>query len=173
MDNKGKDKDPCSSTVITMTTNSSTNSNNTNANTNTRLERQRSCGGYAGTSGIGQPPGPYRGPSTESQQSRVSLRVPGSLTATPLLGHKNNNSATPSRTGTSIVHQLTHQYSDSTTGGTRSDNNLPIHPSKREKFKWSGVIVSFDADSVKIENDVNGAPPGIKTIGKEVHFIHT
>ncbi|CAG7722711.1 unnamed protein product, partial [Allacma fusca] len=181
------------------------------------LKRQKSHGGYAGRGGGGSSsaaaaavvinaaaatavmttgagaPGPFRGPSTDSQQSRVSLQVPpapgGSLAGTPLLppktyrgrvtGVNNNNSNGPHTSSNIMGHggpptvavPLVHQYSDTTTGGTRSDNNVVTGPggtgTKRETFKWSGVIVSFDADSVKIENEVNGAPPGIKTIGKE------
>ncbi|CAL8147880.1 unnamed protein product [Orchesella dallaii] len=110
-----------------------------------KLQRQKSCGGVGtgATSGAA----PFRGPSTDSQQSKQSLPLPGcsggSVTATPLLNRKTFNP----------------QHSDST-GGSRVD--------KKETFKWSGVTVSFDAESVKIENEVNGAPPGIKKIGKEV-----
>lgn len=116
-----------------------------------KLQRQKGVGGIAGSLGF---VGPQRGPSTESQQSKCSLPVlSGSLTASPLL-HRPHHAQT-----------VTHQHSDST-GGTRSEN-------KREIFKWSGVTVSFDAESVKIENEVNGAPPGIKKLGKEVLTIFT
>ena len=153
------------------------------SSTKSRLKRQPNCGGFdealtsipatvalldegslppAATSSSGHCRGPLRGPSSDSQQSRNSLQVPGSLTTTPLVQHR----TMVGKRGASNGSQLVHQYSDSTTGGTRSDNNTT--GSKRERFKWSGVVVSFDADSVKIENEVNGAPPGIKTIGKEV-----
>lgn len=110
-----------------------------------RLQRQKSCGGVGAGGSLGS--APFRGPSTDSQQSKQSLPLPGcsvSVAATPLLSRKNP------------------QHSDSGTGGSKFD--------KRETFKWSGVTVSFDAESVKIENEVNGAPPGIKKIGKEVRF---
>ena len=131
--------------------------------TKSKLKRQKNYGGFEnppeeGSGAVVAPhSGPLRGPSTESQQSRNSLQVPGSLTTTPLVQKK-------PATGNGS-QALIHQYSDSTTGGTRSENNMG---SKRERFNWSGVVVSFDADSVKIENEVNGAPPGIKAIGKEV-----
>lgn len=132
-----------------------------------KLQRQKSCGGV-GTGGGSLGNAPFRGPSTDSQQSKQSLPLPGcsgmsGAAGTPLLSRKNTNS----NNNNNHHHPPQHQHStgcqhnsDSGTGGSKVD--------RRETFKWSGVTVSFDAESVKIENEVNGAPPGIKTIGKEV-----
>lgn len=112
-----------------------------------KLQRQKGLGG------IGNVPPPPRGPSTESQQSKCSLTLPpgtGSVSESPLLNRAQEQHHHHSQT-------IRHQHSD--TSGTKSD--------KREILKWSGVTVSFDADSIKIENEVNGGPPGIK---KEVNF---
>lgn len=149
-----------------------------------KLQRQKSQGGVGYGHGGSLGSAPFRGPSTDSQQSKQSLPLPGysggggggaQLTQqqtqhqTPLLSRKNTNSNNNNN------HHRTHSghhyrqhsqgaqpNSDSGTGGSRLD--------RRETFKWSGVTVSFDAESVKIENEVNGAPPGIKKIGKEVGF---
>jgi hypothetical protein len=118
-----------------------------------KLQRQKGVGGI-GNQAIptATTTGPHRGPSLESQQSKCSLSVPpGSRTASPLL----HRQAVP------LIHQQ--PSADSGTGGTHRSE-------RRETFKWSGVTVSFDAESVKIENEVNGGPPGIKKLGKEVQF---
>lgn len=138
-----------------------------------KLQRQKSCGGVGTGGSFGS--APFRGPSTDSQQSKQSLPLPGCSSGgggagqnqTPLLSRKNTN---PNNNNNNRHHhhyqhhrqQSTgaQQHSDSGTGGSRFD--------KRETFKWSGVTVSFDAESVKIENEVNGELPGIKKIGKEV-----
>jgi len=112
-----------------------------------KLQRQK---------GIAETPlGGVGGPSVDSQQSKNSLSVPlasSTTTTTP-------SSCRRHHVNPQLVQQLT---SDS--GDTRSAE-------RRAKFKWSGVTISFDADSAKIENEVNGAPPGIKSIGKEVGNI--
>lgn len=112
-----------------------------------KLQRQKGLGGIGNPTTVGAD----RGISTESQQSKCSLPVPsGSISTSPLLNRGGQYHHHP--------HPLHTQQSD--TSGTKSD-------SKRETFKWSGVTVSFDADSIKIENEVNGGPPGIR---KEVSF---
>jgi hypothetical protein len=131
-----------------------------------KLKRQKGVGGIGNQAApFG---GPFKGPSSDSQHSKYSLPLPprqtDSGTESPLLSrinhqyqptlshhHSNPNPTSPSS-------GLQHQQSD--TSGTRSD--------KKEILKWSGVKISFDADSVKIENEVNGGPPGIKKLGKEV-----
>lgn len=117
------------------------------------LQRQRTCGGLGSTNSprsIGG--GGGQGFSTDSQQSTKScLNVPSSLAATPLLRHQVS--------------------ADGRYAGGAGAGSTP--QSKREVFKWSGVTVSFDADSVKIENEVNGGlSSGIKSIGKEVRYEH-
>jgi len=114
-----------------------------------KLQRQKGVGGIGNQSVMP----PARGPSSESQQSKGSLNIiHGSLTASPLLSRSQAQSHHP---------PINQQTSDSGTGGTHRSE-------RRETFKWSGVTVSFDAESVKIENEVNGGPPGIKKLGKEV-----
>ncbi len=108
-----------------------------------KLQRQKGLGGIVGEKTLSEPP---RGLSTESQQSKCSLY--GSVSASPLLNRSCQYQHHP--------QIIPHQQSD--TSGTKSD--------KKEVFKWSGVTVSFDAESAKIENEVNGGPPGIKEVFK-------
>lgn len=68
--------------------------------------------------------------------------------------------------------RLTHQNSTTSSKGRHSQKSRGSARERRETFKWSGVKVSYDAESVKIENEAtaNGVPPGppMKAIGKEV-----
>ena len=122
-----------------------------------KLQRQKTCGGLGyESSSRSIITSAAQGLSTDSQQSTKScLALPSSsLVTTPLLRH--HVSVEGACTG-------------STSHSHRSDT-------KREIFKWSGVTVSFDADSVTIENEVNGSVPGLKSLGKEVQsttFIGT
>jgi len=128
--------------------------------TRRRLERQRTHGGLCGSARIlGTTPG-FSTDSGTSVKSAAGLVVPIS-SSTPLLRHQVSGDGSAS-------------ISLGTGGSISPHRPLPgsssIQRSKlqREVFKWSGVTVSFDAESIKIENELNGGPPGLKTIGKEV-----
>lgn len=112
-----------------------------------RLEKQRTQGGLCGGGrALGN-----AGISTDSAQSKGSSLCPPVISSSvPLLQHQGSGDGSQS--------QGTHLSSPHLSQGIKAR-------SKREIFKWSGVTVSFDADSVKIENEVNG---GLKTFGKEV-----
>lgn len=123
---------------------------------NPKLERQKRLEELSNNA-------PIRGLSSDSQKSKVSLTVPNNTFIKCSASNKLPSPLSQQHSHSHLQrnnHSHSHSHSNDTT--PRSD--------RKEVFNWSGVTVSFDAESIKIENEVNSSLSGIKSIGKEVNI---